>query len=78
VLICAEVAGYELVLAKTPNEQWSVSLRGTGHFLTPLHENYESLDDAKHHACVWAAAEAGIPVTEELLQRTRWRECRGY
>lgn len=76
--ICGEVAGYELVLAETPNNRWSVSLRGTGIFLTPLYEICESLDAAKHYACVWAAKQADIQLTEELLQRTRWRECRGY
>lgn len=76
--LCAEVAGYELVLAKTLNEQWSVSLRGTGRFLSPLNEVYASLDEAKRHACVRATQEAGIPCSEELMQRTTWRECRGY
>jgi hypothetical protein len=69
VSIPAEVTGYELVLAKTQNEQWSVSLQGNGHFVTPLHEIYESLDDAKHHACVWAAKESETPLTEDLLER---------
>jgi hypothetical protein len=78
MILCAEVAGYELVLAKTPNNQWSVSLRGTGRFLTPLHQIHESLDDAKRHACQWAAQEAGIPVSTDLLERIRWKECRGY
>jgi hypothetical protein len=76
--LCAEVAGYELVLAKTLNEHWSVSLRGTGWLPTPLNEVYASLDEAKRHACVWATAQAGIPCTDELVERTAWRECRGY
>ncbi|HEX5226128.1 MAG TPA: hypothetical protein VFW44_00380 [Bryobacteraceae bacterium] len=78
MILCAEVGGYELVLAQTPNNHWSLSLRGTGYFLTPLNEICESLDDAKSRACLWAAKEAGIQLTDDLMQRTRWRECRGY
>jgi hypothetical protein len=76
--LCAEVAGYELVLAQTLNDAWSVSLRGTGRFLTPLNEVFKSLEEAKRSACLRATREAGIPLTDELLERTRWRECRGY
>ncbi len=76
--LCAEVAGYELVLAKTLNEQWSVSLRGTAPFLAPLHEVYASLEEAKRQACIRATQKAGIPCTDELVERTTWRECRGY
>jgi hypothetical protein len=43
MILCAEVAGYELVLANTPNEHWSVLLRGTGWFPTALNEVYASL-----------------------------------
>jgi hypothetical protein len=78
MILCAEVAGYELVLAETPNRHWSVSLRGAGHFLTPLLKVYESVDDAKRYACQWATSEAGMPCPDELLEQTCWRQCRGY
>jgi len=78
MLLCAEVAGYEMVLAKTVNQQWSVSLRGTGVFLTPLNAVFESLDEAQKHACDWAMREAGVEWSAELAGRIRWHECRGY
>jgi len=78
MLLCAEVAGYELVLAKTVNNQWSVSLRGTAVFLTPLNAVFESLDEAKNHAGSWAMREAGELWSAELAQQIQWRECRGY
>ena len=78
MMLCAEVAGYEMVLAITPNKHWSVSLRGSGHFLTPLGEVFGDLEDAKRHACMWATQEAGLPFSLDLAQRTVWRECRGY
>jgi len=78
MILCAEVAGYEMVLAQAQNNHWSVSLRGTGYFLTPLREVYESLDDAKRYACTWATEQAGIPLSDGMLGDIKWRQCRGY